>query len=80
MKSLKVSITNRIDAASKELSAETILASSHTAVTAILSNVEKQLNDSYRQLSKSIINSTSESSTAIVADHEQFYQIQESVS
>ena len=77
MTSLKVSITNRINAATREQSAETILASSHTAVTDVVGNVEKQLNDSYRQLSKTIINSTSDSSADIIAEHELFYQTQE---
>ena len=78
MKSLRISITNKIDTMETELSAEDVSKLPLATYTDMLNNTEKQLNDSFRELSKSIIDFMIDAEIqTTAADHETFHSTQE---
>ena len=77
MKSLQLSITNQVDILVQNTAGEAIPPASHAIYTGMTSDVKKQLNGAFRDLSKSLFDCSGANLQAVLTNHEQFHQTQE---
>ena len=74
MKSLQLSITNKIEKVSDELNAANVSKLPVATLSSILNEVGQQLNQSHRELSKSIVALLSDNVPETISNHEGFHQ------
>ena len=79
LKSLQLSITNKIEKVSAELNSADVSELPVTTLSDMLSDVEQQLNQSHHDLSKSIVALLSDNVPETISNHERFHQKNERV-
>ena len=77
MASLQISITNGIDALTKETNVESINSASHDIYSSMIEGVSAQLSDDYVELSRSILLLSNEEVENTIAEHEEFKRLQQ---
>ena len=77
MKALQSSISNKIDVLSKETGGEIMSLASHPVYTGIVADVNKQLRDTYKSLSKSIMDCSGDKLEEVIENHGSFLADQE---
>ena len=77
MKTLRLSITNKITIIEEKIAARTVPPASYTTYKGMVTDISEQLRVPYRELSQNIMNCSGLTLQQTLEEHETFYQTQE---